>query len=117
MRNAFLFSMVLLVFGSRASAQHLGELSVDYSYMHYVPVDNLSSINMNGGGVAAVLYFAGFLGIKAEVEDYASKNLNFSFPPGSVVSLGLRRNRVGKFIHGELGTHHKDTYKESAAIC
>src|SRR5256884_6004458 len=32
---------------------------------------------------AAVLYFAGFFGIKAEFEGYASENVNFSFPPGS----------------------------------
>src|SRR5207245_7046521 len=66
-----------------AFGQHLGEFSANYSYMHYVPVDNLPTINLNGGGGAAVLYFAGFFGIKAEFEGYASENVNFSFPPGS----------------------------------
>src|SRR5207248_5561214 len=52
-------------------------LPIYYSYMHYVPVDNLPTINLNGGGGAAVLYFAGFFGIKAEFEGYASENVNF----------------------------------------
>ena len=55
MKKAILVGFVLLVFGKVASGQHLGELSGNYSYMHYVPVDNLPSINLNGGGGAAVL--------------------------------------------------------------
>ena len=84
MKKAILIGLVLLVFGRAASGQHLGELSANYSYMHYVPVDSLPSINLNGGGGAGVLYFAGFLGIKAEFQGYASQNVNFAFPPGSV---------------------------------
>jgi hypothetical protein len=71
MKKAILIGLVLLVFGKAASGQHLGELSANYSYMHYVPVDNLPSINLNGGGGAAVLYFASFFGIKAEFQGYA----------------------------------------------
>jgi len=84
MKKAILIGLVLLVFGRAASGQHLGELSANYSYMHYVPVDSLPSINLNGGGGAAVLYFAGFFGIKAEFQGYASQNVSFTFPPGSV---------------------------------
>jgi hypothetical protein len=84
MRRAILVGFVLLLFGKAAFGQHLGELSANYSYMHYVPVDNLPTINLNGGGGVAVLYFAGFFGLKAEVEGYASQSINFSFPPGSI---------------------------------
>src|SRR5215469_12896901 len=49
MKKAILVGFVLLVFGKAAFGQHLGELSANYSYMHYVPVDNLPSINLNGG--------------------------------------------------------------------
>src|SRR2546429_6009432 len=83
MKKMILIGFVLLAFGKTAFGQHLGEFSANYSYMHYVPVDNLPTINLNGGGGAAVLYFAGFFGIKAEFEGYASENVNFSFPPGS----------------------------------
>ena len=60
MKKAILVGFVLLVAGKAAFGQHLGELSADYSYLHYVPVDNLPTTNLNGGGGAAVLYFAGF---------------------------------------------------------
>jgi len=83
MKKMILIGFVLLAFGKTAFGQHLGEFSANYSYMHYVPVDNLPTINLNGGGGAAVLYFVGFFGIKAEFEGYASENVNFSFPPGS----------------------------------
>jgi hypothetical protein len=84
MRRTVLLGFVLLVFAGGASAQHLGELSANYSYLHYEPLDNAPSVNLNGGGGAAVLYFAGFFGLKAEFQAYAGQNLNFSYPPGSV---------------------------------
>src|SRR5207245_6571577 len=67
-KKMILIGFVLLAFGKTAFGQHLGEFSANYSYMHYVPVDNLPTINLNGGGGAAVLYFAGFFGIKAELD-------------------------------------------------
>jgi opacity protein-like surface antigen len=104
MKKVILIEFVLLVFGKAAYAQHLGELSANYSYMHYVPVDNLPSTNLNGGGGAAVLYFAGFFGIKAEVQGYASQNIAFSFPPGSVrCPSGCSGTAAANLFTGNIG--------------
>jgi hypothetical protein len=137
MRKSFLIGLVLLALGSRATAQHLGELSVNYSYMHYVPVNNLSSINMNGGGGAAVLYFAGIFGIKAEFQAYASKNVNFSFPPGSIrcpsgcagtaeanlftgnvgPTIKIRIKSLQPFVEGMVGAAHTNFYQNVHKNC
>src|SRR5215469_16750099 len=137
MRKIFLIGLVLMAFAGRTPAQHLGELSVDYSYLHYVPVDNLSSINMNGGGGAAVLYLAGFLGLKAEVQGYAGKNVNFSFPPGSLrcpsgcsgtaqanlftgnvgPTIKIRIKRIQPFFEGLIGGAHTNFYENVHKNC
>lgn len=137
MRKAFLIGLVLMAFGRSASAQHLGELSVDYSYLHYVPVNNLSAINMNGGGGAAVLYFAGFLGLKAEVQGYAGKDVNFNFPPGSLrcpsgcsgiaqadlftgnvgPTIKIRIKAIQPFVEGMAGGAHTNFYKNVHKNC
>ena len=137
MKKAILIGLVLLVFGRAASGQHLGELSVNYSYMHYVPVDNLPSINLNGGGGAGVLYFAGFLGIKAEFQGYASQNVNFAFPPGSVrcppgctgtaeanlwtanvgPTVKIRIGRFQPFFEGLVGGAHTNFYQNVHNNC
>lgn len=137
MRKIFLIGLVLMAFADRTPAQHLGELSVDYSYLHYVPVDNLSSINMNGGGGAAVLYLAGFLGLKAEVQGYAGKNVNFSFPPGSLrcpsgcsgtaqanlftgnvgPTIKIRIKRIQPFFEGLIGGAHTNFYENVHKKC
>src|SRR5437016_14389953 len=83
MKKMILIGFVLLAFGKTAFGQHLGEFSANYSYMHYVPVDNLPTLNLNGGAGAAVLYFVGFFGIKAEFQGCASENVNFRSAPGS----------------------------------
>jgi hypothetical protein len=83
MRKALLVGLVLLVSGMAALGQHLGELTANYSYTHYVPVDNLPTANLNGGGSQSFILRA-FFGLKAEVEGYASQNINFNFPPGSI---------------------------------
>ena len=137
MKKAILVGFVLLVFGRAASGQHLGELSANYSYMHYVPVDNLPSINLNGGGGAAVLYFAGFFGIKAEFEGYASQNVNFTFPPGSLrcppgctgtaeanlwtanvgPTIKIRIGRFQPFFEGLVGGTHTNFYQNVHKNC
>jgi len=104
MRKAVLFGFVLLVFGGATFAQHLGELSVNYSYMRYVPVDQFPLTNLNGGGGAAVLYFAGFFGIKAEFQGYAGKYINFDFPPGSIrCPLGCAGTAEANLFTGMVG--------------
>jgi opacity protein-like surface antigen len=137
MKRATVVGFALLLFGKATLGQHLGELSANYSYMHYVPVDNLPSINLNGGGGAAVLYFAGFFGIKGEFEGYASQNVNFSFPPGSVrcpsgcsgtAQANLFTANVGPtikfrigpfqpFVEGLVGGAHTDFYQNVHKNC
>jgi hypothetical protein len=126
-----------LAFASVAVGQHLGELSANYSYLHYSPTNNASSVNLNGGGGAAVLYFAGFLGIKAEFEAYAGKNVDFNFPPGSIrcpqgctglahanlftINVGptikFRIKRLQPFVEGLVGATHTNFYKNVAKNC
>jgi hypothetical protein len=137
MRKAFLIGLVLMAFGRSASAQHLGELSLDYSYMHYSPVNNLSAINLNGGGGAAVLYFAGVFGLKAEFQGYASQNVNFSFPPGSLrcptgclgtaeanllngnvgPTVKIRIKAIQPFVEALIGGTHTDFYQNVHKNC
>jgi hypothetical protein len=137
MRKTFLVGLVLLVSGKAAWGQHLGELTANYSYMHYVPVDNLPTANLNGGGGSAVLYFAGFFGLKAEVEGYASQNINFSFPPGSIrcpsgctgtapanlftgnfgPQIKIRIKRVQPFFEGLVGGAYTNFYQNVHKNC
>jgi hypothetical protein len=137
MRKTLLVGLVLLVTGKAALGQHLGELTANYSYMHYVPADNLPTANLNGGGGSAVLYFAGFFGLKAEVEGYASQNINFNFPPGSIrcpsgctgtaqanlftgnfgPQVKIRIKRVQPFFKGLVGGAHTNFYQNVHKNC
>ncbi|MGB7462728.1 MAG: hypothetical protein WBW14_07520 [Candidatus Acidiferrum sp.] len=137
MRKTLLVGLVLLLSGKAAWGQHLGELTVNYSYMHYVPVDGLPTANLNGGGGSAVLYFAGFFGLKAEVEGYASQNINFNFPPGSVrcpsgctgtaqanlftgnfgPQIKIRIKRVQPFFEGLVGGTYTNFYQNVHKNC
>jgi len=128
MRKTLLVGLVLLVSAKAALGQHLGELTANYSYMHYVPVDR-------GGSV--VLYFAGFFGLKAEVQGYASQNINFSFPPGSIrcpagctgtaqanlftgnfgPQIRIRIKRVQPFFEGLVGGAHTNFYQNVHKNC
>lgn len=137
MRKTLLVGLVLLVSGKAAWGQHLGELTVNYSYMHYVPVDGLPTANLNGGGGSAVLYFAGFFGLKAEVEGYASQNINFNFPPGSIrcpsgctgtaqanlftgnfgPQIKIRIKRVQPFFEGLVGGTYTNFYQNVHKNC
>jgi hypothetical protein len=61
------------------------EASVDFSYLHFVPQNNhiVQPFNVWGGGASAVYYLGGHLGIKADLQGYASTQQGFSFGPGS----------------------------------
>ena len=137
MKRAILVGFVLLLVVKAAVGQHLGELTATYSYMHYVPVDNLPTVNLNGGSGSAVLYFAGFFGLKAEVAGYASQNVNFSFPPGSIrcpsgctgtaeanlftgnfgPQIKIRIKRVQPFFEGLVGGAHTNFYQNVHKNC
>jgi hypothetical protein len=137
MHNVLLVGLAVIVLATPASGQHLGEVSANYSYIHYSPADHTSSISLNGGGGSVVLYFAGFFGIKGEFEAYSGRDLNFNFPPGSprcplgcsgtahanlfTVSGGpvikFRIKRFQPFVEGLLGAAHTDFYKNAARNC
>jgi hypothetical protein len=137
MYRLLLVGFVWLVFVGAAAGQHLGEISLDYSYLHYSPANNASTVSMNGGGGAAVLYFAGFLGIKGEFEAYGGQNINYDFPVGSVrcplgcsgsahanlftVNVGptvkIRIKRLQPFVEGLIGATRTDFYKNIVRNC
>jgi len=120
-----------------AFSQHLGGLTANYSYMHYVPVDNLLPANLDGGGGSVVLYFAGFFGLKAEVQGYASENIDFNFAPGSIrcpegctgtaqanlvtgnfgPQIKIRIKRVQPFFERLVGGAHTNFYQNVHENC
>jgi hypothetical protein len=85
-------------------------------------------------GQSAVLYFAGFFGLKAEVEGYASQNI---FPPGSIrcpsgctrtaqanlftgnfgPQIKIRIKRVQPFFEGLVGGAHTNFYQNVHKNC
>jgi hypothetical protein len=87
-KSAIVLGIMMLV-GTSAFAQEnsKGEVSLDFSYVHFVPQNNriVSSANLYGGGGAGVYYFLGGLGIKGEFEGYGSSTKTFVFPAGSIV--------------------------------
>lgn len=137
MKKTILVGFVLLAFGKIAAGQHLGELSANYSYLRYTPVDGLPTLNLNGGGGSAVLYLAGFFGLKAEVQGYASQNVNFTFAPGSIrcpsgcsgtaaanlftgnfgPQIKIRIGRVQPFFEAMVGGAHTNFYENVHKNC
>jgi Outer membrane protein beta-barrel domain len=91
MKKIFLAGLVLL-FGSAAFAQDYPkiELSLDYSYMRFVPQNNniIQSFSLNGGGGAGTYFFTSWIGIKAEFEGYASQTRSFNFT-GTPICTGV----------------------------
>jgi Outer membrane protein beta-barrel domain len=87
-KSAIVLGIMMMV-GTSAFAQEnsKGEVSLDFSYVHFVPQNNriVNSANLYGGGGAGVYYFLGGLGIKGEFEGYGSTTKTFVFPAGSVV--------------------------------
>jgi hypothetical protein len=80
MRKVLLAGLVLL-FGSVAFAQDdpKVEVSVNYSYMRFVPQNNniIQSFSLNGGGGGATFFLTKMIGIKAEFEGYGSQTRAF----------------------------------------
>ena len=132
MRKALFAVLVLLAFGDAAFAQHNGEVSLNYSLVRFVPQNNsiVPSVNLNGGGGAGVLYFAGIFGIKAEFQGYGSSTSNFVFPAGSLVcpagctasaqgnlftynvgpTIKIRVHRFQPFVEALFGGAHSNLY-------
>ena len=137
MHKPLLLGVAFFVFVTTAAGQHLGELSANYSYLRYSPANNASTVNLNGGGGAAVLYFAGFFGLKAEFQAYAGQDIAFNFPPGSLrcpvgcsgtahanlftVNVGptikIRIKGFQPFFEGLVGGAHTNYYKHVVKNC
>jgi hypothetical protein len=77
---------IIVLVASSAFAQENSkvEASVDFSYFHFVPQNNhiVQPFNVWGGG-GSLVYYLGRLGIKADLQGYASTTQTFSFPSGS----------------------------------
>jgi hypothetical protein len=82
MTRKMLLAGLVLVFGSVAYAQDdpKVEVSVNYSYMRFVPQNNniIQSFSLNGGGGGATFFLTKMIGIKAEFEGYGSQTRAFN---------------------------------------
>ena len=85
-RCAILLGIIMLV-STSAFAQETSRLeaSVDFSYLHFVPQNNnlVQPFNAWGGGGSAVYYLLHHLGIKADLQGYATTTQNFRLAPGT----------------------------------
>jgi hypothetical protein len=83
MRSAVVLG-ILLLFGTKAFAQDYAkaEVTVDYSYVRFVPQNNniIQSFSLNGGGGNLTYYFTHAIGIEADFQGYASQTRNFILP-------------------------------------
>jgi hypothetical protein len=79
--------IVLVATSAFAQERTRLEASADFSYLHFVPQNNniVQPFNLWGGGGSAVYYIFGRLGIKADLQGYASTTHSFAFAPGSLV--------------------------------
>jgi opacity protein-like surface antigen len=81
MKRVFLPVLVLFL-GNVAFAQDTPkfEVSIDYSYMRFVPQNNniIQSFSLNGGGGAFTYNVNSWLGIKGEFEGYLSQTRSFN---------------------------------------
>ena len=79
-----LLAGLVLLFGSIAFGQDdpKVEVSVNYSYMRFVPQNNniIQSFSLNGGGGGATFFLTKMIGIKAEFEGYGSQTRSCSAP-------------------------------------
>jgi hypothetical protein len=132
-KSAIVLGIMVLV-GTSAFAQEnqKGEVSLDFSYIHFVPQNNniVHSVNLWGGGGSAVYYFLGGLGIKGEFEGYGSSTRSFAFAPGSTICPGgcagnasgnlftynvgpqvkFHRGKVEPFVEALFGGAHSNFY-------
>jgi hypothetical protein len=87
MKKVFL-AVIVLFLGNVAFAQDTPkfEVSVNYSYMRFVPQNNniIQSFSLNGGGGAATFNVNTWFGIKAEFEGYGSQTRNFNITNPSI---------------------------------
>jgi hypothetical protein len=75
---------IVLLFGTKAFAQDYpkAEVTVNYSYIRFVPQNNniLQSFSLNGGGGNVALYFGHAFGIQGDFQGYGSQTRHFVLP-------------------------------------
>src|SRR5580704_14847822 len=102
MKKLLLAGLVLLC-GSAAFAQDdpKVEVSINYSYMRFVPQNNniIQSFSLNGGGGAATFFLTKMIGIKAEFEGYGSQTRAFN-----LTGTPFRNEEDARSEGGTIGT-------------
>ena len=114
------------------------EVGADYSYVRYVPsAYATNNHSLNGGGVSFVVNINEYLGIKADLQGYASTTSFFVFPPsvnfpggasGSVSGnlftylfgpqIKFRSPKVQPYAHLLVGGAHSNVYGNAfTTIC
>src|SRR5215472_1137857 len=136
---AFVFLAVILP--GLATAQDASpkmEFSIDYSYAHFQGIDFETRTaefgqawNLNGGGGAFVYNFAPMIGIRADVQGYASQTRTVFIPPGNPFlpqggsanvegnlltymagpQIGIRHGIFRPYALGLAGGAHSNVYK------
>src|SRR5262245_35798474 len=80
---------VVLLIGANAFAQDQPtqiEVAVDYSLVNFHAARGSGANNLNGGGGSFVYYFPlRWLGVKADLQGYASSGTTFTIPAGNTV--------------------------------
>jgi Outer membrane protein beta-barrel domain len=97
--NKVILAGLVLLFGSVAFAQDdpKVEVSVNYSYMRFVPQNNniIQSFSLNGGGGGATFFLTKMIGIKAEFEGYGSQTRAFNLTGTQFCNTGDVRPEGG----------------------
>jgi len=90
--------LLISVFGI-AQEYPKAELALDYSYVHFAPAQQYTSNHsLNGGGGAFVYNFADHLGIKMDLQGYASTTSTFTIPASSSLPSGAHGSASGNLF-------------------
>jgi len=124
---------VVVVAGLAAYAQDdapKAEVAVMYSYARYVPsFPNTNNYSLNGAGASLDYNFMKYVGIKAELIDYASTTNTVNAPQGPVQvsgnlftylfgpQIGKRSGTFRPYGHALFGGAHSSLYTNAAVIC
>ena len=98
--NSILLGAILM-FGLAAWAQDFprAEVAVDYSYARFNPsTSGTQGLSLNGGGGAAVYNINEYLGIKMDLQGYASNTFTWSIPASPNFPNGGRFHASGNLF-------------------
>ena len=139
---AFIFVAVILPGLACAQEAPKMEVSVDYSYVHFQAIDYETPgyffgqyWKLNGGGGAFTYNFAPWIGIRGDLQLYASQSRTVTVPPGNPFlpqggsapvdgnlvtymggpQIGLRHGIFRPYAVGLVGGAHTDVYKNAVS--